>query len=126
MRKFRSAPDFAIWGSGNQRREFLHADDLAAACLLLLSLPNPPPRVNCGPESARRSSNSQNISRLSPASPARSVIDPSKPDGAPRPPLDSSLLRSLGWSPRIALEDGLRSTYAAFKEALLAGTLRGG
>jgi GDP-L-fucose synthase len=122
--KVQNARDFAVWGSGKQRREFLHADDLAAACLFLLTLPDPPPRANCGTGiSTPLIELAEHLKAITGFAGAL-IADPSKPDGPPRPPLDSSLLRSLGWSPRIALEDGLRSTYAAFKNALLAGTLR--
>lgn len=115
---------FNVWGSGRQTREFLHVDDLAAACVLLLDAEELPPRVNCGP--------GLSTTMLELAAALKNVIgflgeiepDPSKPEGAPRPGLDISLLRSLGWQPRIPLADGLRSTYAAFLEATAAGTLR--
>lgn len=120
-----NAPQFSLWGSGQQTREFLHADDLAAACLLLLDHPDPPSRVNCSPglttSILQLAHHLQTVTGYT----GTLVTDPSKPEGAPRPPLDCTLLRSLGWSPRVALLDGLRSTYATFKEGILTGTLRG-
>ena len=119
-----NAASFPLWGSGSQRREFLHADDAAAACVLLLDHPAPPPRVHCGP------GQSHSILDLARAIQAvtgyRGTLAPdlNKPDGPPRPGLDCTLLRSLGWEPRINLADGLRATYVAFKAAVAAGSLR--
>jgi GDP-L-fucose synthase len=113
-----------IWGTGNPRREFLHVDDLASALIHLLKLDNPPDWVNVG------SGEDQTIMEL-----ARLVAkvvefeglitnDPTKPDGTPRKLTDCSLLRSTGWSPRISLEDGIRSTYRDFVEHHAQGSLR--
>lgn len=120
------AGEFRVWGSGRQSREFLHADDLAAACLLLLELPDPPARVDCSPGiSTTILELAEQLKELSGFT-GKIVTDPSKPDGTPRPLLDSTQLRGLGWLPRIPLEEGLRSTWEAFRAAYLAGTLRGG
>lgn len=115
---------FDIWGSGEQTREFLHADDLAAACLLMLNIENPPARVNCGPGAG--TSMKELAAQLQTVTGFRGDIVPdrTKPEGEIRPGLDCTQLRGLGWSPRIALENGLRSTYDAFKSALANGTLR--
>ena len=119
------APQFSIWGSGHQTREFLHADDLAAACLLLLDQSDPPPRVNCSPGISTPMLELADQLKAVTGYTGTLVPDSSKPEGAPRPPLDCTLLRSLGWQPQIALPDGLRSTYSAFKTASLDGSLRG-
>ena len=120
-----SAPEFPIWGSGRQTREFLHADDLAAACLLLLDRSAPPPRVNCSPGISTAMFEIADHLKAVTGYTGTLVPDSSKPEGAPRPPLDCTLIRSLGWQPRIALPDGLCSTYAAFNAAIHAGNLRG-
>ena len=120
-----NATAFPLWGSGRQRREFLHAEDVAAACLHLLALSEPPARANCGPggstsimELAREI---QAVTQFS----GTIVPDLTKPDGPPRPALDCTLLHHLGWSPRISLASGLRSTYEAFLKDSREGILRG-
>ncbi|QJR16484.1 GDP-L-fucose synthase family protein [Usitatibacter palustris] len=120
-----------VWGTGTPRREFLHSDDMAEACMHLMSLPDArfgpllgsdevatgafqPPIVNIG------SGTDQTIAELA-ALIARIVgysgtieLDRSKPDGTPRKLLDVSRLNESGWRPRIGLEDGLRLTYQDF------------
>jgi GDP-L-fucose synthase len=101
-----------LWGTGAPLREFLHVDDLARACVLLLGLPRPPALINVG--------SGQEVSvRDLAALVARTVgftgrieFDPAMPDGAPRKLLDVSRIRALGWSPRLSLEEGLRDAYA--------------
>jgi GDP-L-fucose synthase len=103
-----------VWGSGSPLREFLHADDLAEACLHLLELENPPDWVNVG---SGQECSIGDLARL-----VKKVVgfegelrfDPSKPDGTPRKLLDSHLIQSLGWQPRVNLEAGLRAAYEDF------------
>ncbi|MGW0960842.1 GDP-L-fucose synthase family protein [Streptomyces gelaticus] len=105
-----------LWGSGSPRREFLHVDDLAAACLLLLERydGDDPVNIGCGSDLA--------ISEL--AEIVRNVTgfrgaiqwDTTKPDGTPRKLLDVSRLTALGFAPRIALRDGISQTYAWWLE----------
>lgn len=113
-----------IWGSGKPFREFLHVDDLAAACLHLLRLEEPPNLVNVG------SGNEVSIADL-----AKLIakvtgfegeigFDSSKPDGTPRKLMDSSILRETGWRPKYSLEEGLRHAYADFLRALDAEGVR--
>jgi len=107
------AREVTLWGSGTPRREFIHADDLAAACLMLLSTPifDVPLPINVG--------SGKDISIQELAEKAAKVTgfsgnirwDTSKPDGAPRKLLDSSRIQGLGWSPSIDLERGLEDTY---------------
>lgn len=107
-----------VWGTGTPLREFLNADDLAEACLHLLELENPPDWVNVG------SGQECSIGEL--AATVKKVVgfagelrfDTTKPDGTPRKLLDSHLIQSLGWKPRIGLEDGLREAYKDFQETL--------
>jgi len=119
LRKFHeaketSAPEVVVWGTGTPRREFLHVDDLADACLLLMQRyqDEVPINVGCGRD--------QTIAEL--AETIRGIVgftgsvrfDPSRPDGTPRKLLDTTRLSALGWAPGIRLESGIRSTYAWF------------
>jgi GDP-L-fucose synthase len=109
--------EMVIWGSGTPRREFLHVDDAADALVRLMThySGNMPVNVGCGTD----------ISILELAALVARVVgfggkivtDPAKPDGAPRKLLDTHKLESLGWRPRIPLEEGLTSTYAWFLRA---------
>ncbi len=119
MRKFheareRGAAEVEVWGTGKPRREFLHVDDLADACLFLMRNYADEKWINVG------WGRDETIAELA-ATISRTVgfggsvrFDESKPDGAPRKLLDVSRLSALGWSPRITLEDGIRATYQWF------------
>jgi GDP-L-fucose synthase len=121
MRKFheakeRGSAEVEIWGTGTPRREFLHVDDLADACLFLMENYDGESWINVG------WGRDMTIAELADAI-ARIVgfegsvrFDRSKPDGTPRKVLDTSRLSALGWSPRIGLEQGIRSTYRWFLE----------
>ena len=110
--------NLVIWGSGTARREFLHVDDAADALVRLMTHYSGESHVNVGSGS--------DISILALAKLVARVVgfsgdvvtDPSKPDGTPQKLLDSRQIRNLGWHPRIALEDGLASTYAWFVNSL--------
>lgn len=117
LRKFhdareRRAENVEVWGTGRPRREFLHVDDLADACLFLLDTYDDERPINIG------WGRDQTIAEVA-ATIAQVVgfkgsvtFDSSKPDGTPRKLLDTSRLTALGWVPHIDLESGLRSTYA--------------
>lgn len=122
IRKFHDAREagareVAVWGTGSPRREFLHVDDLADACLFLMEHYDDLMHINVG------TGEDLTIEEL--AQMVRSVVypeaelrfDATKPDGAPRKRLDVSRLRNLGWQHRIALRDGIASTYRWFLEA---------
>lgn len=114
--KIRGAREVAIWGTGNVRREFLHVDDLADACLFLMDHYDGATHVNIG--------TGEDLTIRELAETLRDVIHPeavlvfdsSKPDGSPRKLLDVSKLHALGWKHRIGLREGLESTYAWFVE----------
>jgi len=108
------APEVVVWGSGRPLREFLHVDDLAAGCLHLLSLDSPPDLVNVGSGSEITIADLANTIAQVSGYEGTIRFDPSKPDGTPRKVMDSSLLRSLGWEPRIGIEEGLRQVCAEF------------
>jgi GDP-L-fucose synthase len=119
LRKFHEAKESGaaeveVWGTGTPRREFLHVDDLADACLFLMRNYQGEAWVNVG------WGRDETIAEL--ADTLRRVVgfqgslrfDSSKPDGAPRKLLDTRRLTELGWTPRIGLEAGIRSTYEWF------------
>lgn len=108
--------EVVIWGTGTPLREFLHVDDLAAACLCLVDTEDPPDWVNVG--SGEEVSIRELAELVAAATGFAGEIrtDPSKPDGTPRKALDSSAMRALGWEPRIGLREGLAETCAAFAE----------
>lgn len=115
--KLVGADEVAIWGSGTPKREFLHVDDLADACVFLLKEYSDESHVNVGfgediaiLELARMVAQTVGFE-------GRIACDTSKPDGTPRKLLDSAKLSALGWSPSIGLEEGLSDAYAAFLEA---------
>ena len=104
----------SIWGTDTPLREFLHADDMADACVFLLENYSDFEHVNVG---SQQEMTIMDIARLV----ARVVgyegqilTDPSKPDGTPRKLMDSGRLFGMGWHPRISLEDGLKAAYADF------------
>jgi GDP-L-fucose synthase len=112
--KVRKDKKLTVWGTGKPRREFLHVDDLASACLLLLEKYDSPEIINVGC--------SEDISIRELSELICDVVgfhgelawDTSKPDGTPRKLLDVTKLRALGWKPAIPLQDGITRTYEWF------------
>jgi GDP-L-fucose synthase len=112
--KSSGAREVEVWGTGEPRREFLHVDDLADACIFLMNAYEDDRLINVG------WGRDLTIRELA-ATIARVVeftgaftFNPSKPDGTPRKLLDTTRLTALGWVPRIELEEGIRQTYASF------------
>ena len=109
--KINNSPFVEIWGTGSPKREFLHVNDMAAACVYLMQNYNEKGFVNigCG----------EDISIKDLALLVKKIVgfegelqfDSSKPDGTPRKLLDVSRLNATGWKPTISLEDGIRSVY---------------
>ncbi len=113
-------PTVVNWGSGQPRREFLHVDDMADACLHLMDHYDGPPQVNVGVGSDITIKDlAELVARIIGYS-GTIEWDTSKPDGTPRKLLDVSSLRAAGWSPRIDLEDGIADTIAWYQERLHA------
>ncbi len=123
IRKFHTAKingenHVTIWGTGLQRRELLHVDDLADACLFLMHRFDEPGFINVG--------TGQDISILELAQLVQRIVgfegeirhDLDKPDGAPRKLLDVSKLNALGWEATIDLEAGIRTVYEGVKDQL--------
>lgn len=112
--KIRGEREVQIWGTGNARREFLHVDDLADACVFLMEHYDGATHLNIG--------TGEDLSIRELAEALRDVIHPqavlsfdtTKPDGTPRKLLDVSQLHALGWKHRIGLRQGLSSTYEWF------------
>ena len=113
-----------LWGTGKPLREFLHVDDLAAACLFALDLDDPPDLMNVG--SGEEVSIRELAETVKAATGCRAEIvwDAAKPDGTPRKLCDTTLIRSLGWKPQIDLEEGLARTVADYRAAVANGTIR--
>ena len=112
--KTRKDQKLIAWGTGKPRREFLHVDDLASACLLLLEKYDSPEIINVG--------YGEDVSIRELAELICDVVgfngelawDTTKPDGTPRKLLDVTKLRELGWKPAITLRNGVASTYEWF------------
>jgi GDP-L-fucose synthase len=112
--KLNKSESVTLWGTGSPMREFLHADDLAAACIFLLEEYSGDVAVNVGTGSDISIKElAEKISRVVGFS-GEINWDSSKPDGTPRKLLDVSKINSLGWSSKISLDEGLRSTYDWF------------
>lgn len=109
-----AAETVEVWGTGTPRREFLHVDDLAAACLFAMQHYDDEMPLNVGSgEDLPIRELAELIARIA-GYEGRFVYDESKPDGTPRKLLDSSRIRALGWKPQIELAEGLRQTYQWF------------
>jgi len=119
MRKFHDAreagaTEVTIWGTGSPRRELLHVDDLADACLFLMRHYSSAGHINVGTGEDLTIRDLAGMVRDVVYPAAKLVFDTSKPDGAPRTLLDVSRLHDLGWRHRISLREGIASTYHWF------------
>src|SRR5262249_40152643 len=112
--KTRSEKNLIVWGTGTPRREFLHVDDLASACLLLLEKYDSPEIINvgCGEDISIREL-AEVICDIV-GFEGELVWDTSKPDGTPRKLLDVTKICGLGWQRTIPLRKGIRQTYEWF------------
>lgn len=114
--KVNALPSVTIWGSGAPRREFLHVDDLARACLMLMEHYSGESPVNVGTgedlpiiELARLIAGIVDYR-------GQILTDPSRPDGASRKLLDVSRIKAMGWHANVSLPEGIRSTYAWYEQ----------
>jgi dTDP-D-glucose 4,6-dehydratase len=118
--KSAGSPSVEVWGTGTPRREFLHVDDLADACVHLMKTHETALPINVG--------TGIDVSILELAEKIKRVVgfegaltfDRTKPDGTPRKLLDVSRLADLGWRYRISLNEGITSTYAWYREHVAA------
>ncbi|AYZ14727.1 GDP-L-fucose synthase [Chryseobacterium arthrosphaerae] len=116
LRKFFEAKqnnvkEVVLWGDGSPFREFLHVDDLAKACVFLMNNYNESGHINIG--SSREISISELAMQIKDITQYEGNIvwDTEKPNGTPRKLMDSSKINSMGWSPDISLEDGIKQVY---------------
>jgi len=110
--RHRNARAVTVWGTGTPRREFLHVDDLARACLFLLENYDEPEPINVGTGSDVTIREVAEVVARTVGYRGAIEFDDTKPDGTPRKVLDVSKITRLGWAPTIELADGLASTYA--------------
>ena len=122
--KVSGATAVTMWGSGTPRREFLHVDDLAAACIFLLETydGDVPLNVGCGTDVTIKEL-AETVARVTEFQ-GNIEWDSSKPDGTPQKLLDTSRINQLGWMPSISLEDGIRHTYEWFLEKVKTKEIR--
>lgn len=119
--KLTNADSVTVWGTGTPRREFLHVDDLADACVMLLKTYSGDEVVNIG--------SGDDVTILELVETVCAVVgfegaivrDESKPDGTPRKLMSADKLRAMDWTPSIGLRDGIASTYQWFLEHVPAG-----
>ena len=112
--KARCAPSMTCWGTGNPLREFLHADDLAKACVFLMRHYSEEQFINVGYGSDVSVRELAELVRVIVGYNGEITWDTTKPDGTPRKLLDSSRIFALGWKPEIDLKTGIRLTYEDF------------
>ena len=130
MRKMHEAKiagnnEVVIWGTGKPMREFMHSDDMADACVYLMSMPDDgygkltasttvAPLVNVGTGADQTITELAQLVAKAVGYTGRFVFDATKPDGTPRKLLDVSRLHACGWRPNITLEQGLTDAYKDF------------
>ena len=128
--KVAGAPEVVIWGTGTPKREFLYVDDMAAASVLVMQLPQSTYQTHTQPMQSHINvgfGGDISIAELAKAVgqtvgyTGRIGFDASRPDGAPRKWMDSSRLKALGWHPQVALSAGLKLAYVAAIPGLALG-----
>lgn len=112
--KEKDASEMTLWGTGSPMREFLHADDLAEACLFLMENYNESELVNIGTGEDVTIENLAALVKQIIGFQGKIVWDTAKPDGTPRKLMDVSKLHGLGWHHKIALEEGIKLAYQDF------------
>ncbi len=113
--KEKGLAELTLWGTGTPLREFLHVDDLAAACEVLLRRYDGDDTVNVGCGEDLTIADLASCVASAVGYEGRISFDPSRPDGTPRKLLDISKMRALGWSPTIPLAEGIARTYRAWQ-----------
>jgi GDP-L-fucose synthase len=123
MRKFHEAvarkEEFVtVWGSGTPRREFLHVDDLASACLLMMDKYDKNQFLNIGYGDDISISELAFLLKEITGFRGKIIFDTSKPDGTVRKLMESSKIKALGWQPKIDLKSGITATYKLYRQRL--------
>ena len=113
--KVQQAPEVVLWGTGKPMREFMHVDDLAAACCFLMQAYNEAEFVNIGTGVDITIAALAQLIKEIVGYEGELINDITKPDGTPRKLMDVSKMTALGWSAQIDLESGIRSVYEAYK-----------
>ena len=124
IRKFHEAAlrnenSVTVWGSGNPKREFLHVDDLAEACLMMMETYDGKDFLNVGYGDDISISDLASLIKEITGFKGSIVFDISKPDGTVRKLMDSSKIRQVGWKPKIDLKDGITETYQQYRRDLI-------
>jgi GDP-L-fucose synthase len=112
--KVSGAAEVKVWGSGTPKREFLHVDDLAEACIFLMENYNSPEIINVGTGVDISIRDLAHLIKKEVGFEGELVFDSTYPDGTPRKLLDTSAINKLGWYPSIELEKGVRMVYRDF------------
>ena len=125
IRKFheatlRNEKSVTVWGSGNPKREFLHVDDLAEACLIMMEKYDGKDFLNIGYGDDISIADLASLVKEITGFKGSIVFDISKPDGTVRKLMDSSKIRQVGWKPKIELKDGIAETYKQYRRELLS------
>ncbi len=110
------ASSMTVWGTGNVRREFLHVDDLADACLFLMRHYDSSELVNIGVGEDLTIKELANLIKEVVGFEGQIEFDPSKPDGMPRKLIDVTRLKAIGWQAKIGLRAGIAATYRQYIE----------
>lgn len=114
LAKEKGESSMTVWGSGNPRREFMYADDMADACVFLMEKEYKGGLINIGVGEDISIRELANLVCKTVRFDGEIMFDSSKPDGTPRKLLDISKLQSLGWKPKTSLADGINETYKDF------------
>ncbi|GMV22715.1 MAG: GDP-L-fucose synthase [Acidimicrobiia bacterium] len=121
LAKVKGDSEVTLWGTGAPTRDFLHVDDLAAACIDVMTRRGDPAPVNVGSGVEVAIRELAELIRDLVCPDVTMTFDRSAPDGTPRKVLDTSKARALGWQPGIPLSEGIRDTYRWFVECLDRG-----
>jgi len=118
--KIAGSPSVVVWGTGTPKREFLHVDDLADACVFVMKRHAGPEIINIGSGNEISIGEAAKLIARIVGYEGKIVFDTTKPDGAPRKLVDSSRLRGMGWLPGIEFETGVREAYLTWQQSMLA------
>ncbi len=116
--KRRAQSEITVWGSGNPRREFIFADDVADAALFLMNTYNDSAIINVGFGEDVSIKELVTIIKKAVGYEGKVIFDESKPDGMPQKLLDSSKIENLGWKMKVNLEEGIRRIYNWYKKVV--------